>query len=272
MYLRFCIEFRASLERPLTAPGIHLYFQFKTAVVGVDPIRPRIGPYSNMHRVFLGLTLLCICVAAHALKSAAPAETSIEGRWVVNRTLSDDGEALLALRIEAAMKEERRMEEQRRRRLRDDPRVWEPEFTPPERTPQHIAAMEERQRRQQQMLGLTQQLDIQQVDFGAQLTIASDFETRRLDAGARSQVSLPEGQLADATSGWDGEWFVIERSARSGPRITEKLRRLKKTDQLEQLVTIRGSSMLSGLKVRRVFDRAPADVPIKRDDGAGPPK
>ena len=53
---------------------------------------------------------------------------------------------------------------------------------------------------------------------------------------------------------------MIERSARDGPRVTEKYRRLKKTDQLEMLVTIRGDSSLAGMKLRRVFDRAPAEA------------
>jgi hypothetical protein len=222
-----------------------------------------VDPLFNMRRALLALTLLYIAVAANALTITAPADASLEGRWVVNRVLSDDGEALLARRMEEVMKEERRLEEQRRRRLGNDPTAWEPEFTPPERTPQYMAAMAERERDRRQMLGLTEHLEITQVVLGAKLTISSDFETRRLDAGSRSQVSLPEGQLADASSGWDREWFVIERSARSGPRITEKYRLLKKTDQLEQLVTIKGESMLSGLKVHRVFDRAAAAADVK---------
>ncbi len=206
------------------------------------------------------MVLLIVTANVHALKSVPPTDTNLAGRWIVNAAQSDDGEALLAKRREKQMQEMRREEERRRRRLEQDPFAWEPEFTPPERTPQRIAEMEERERRTHQMLGLTKSLQIEQDERGARLTITSDFETRRLDAGSRSQVSLPQGQLADAEYGWEGEWFVIERASRGGPRITEKYRRLKKTDQLELLVTIKGSSFLAGMKVRRIFDRAPAEA------------
>lgn len=224
-----------------------------------------------MYRLLLAVALLIAATSAHALRNASPPDMSLAGRWTVNIAASDDGEAMLAKRREEQMKEMRRDEERRRRRMQQDPFAWEPEFTPPERTPQRIAEMEERERRTHQMLGLTKSLEIEQDERGSKLTITSDFETRRLDAGSSSQVSLPQGQLADAEYGWDGEWFVIERSARNGPRITEKYRRLKKTDQLELLVTIKGDTSLSGMKVRRVFDRAPAEARVTpSEDVMGP--
>jgi hypothetical protein len=172
---------------------------------------------------------------------------------------------MLAKRREEQMKQMRREEERHRRRMRNDPFAWEPEFTPPERTPQRAAALAERERRTRQMLGMTKFLEIEQDELGARLTIRSEFETRRLEAGSRSQVSLPQGQLADAECGWDGEWFVIDRDADDGPRIVEKFRLLKKTDQLESLVTIRGDSMLAGMKLRRVFDRVSAEARVAPD-------
>jgi hypothetical protein len=75
--------------------------------------------------------------------------------------------------------------------------------------------------------------------------------------------------LADLKTGWDKDWFVVERSSRDGPRITEKYRRLKNSDQLEALVTIKGDSMLSGLKLRRVFDRVVGEAP-PLNPSAGP--
>lgn len=218
-----------------------------------------------MLRCLVLLVLLSTSLAANALESVAPAEVTLKGRWSVNTALSDDGEAMLARRREDQMKRMQRDEERRRRQMRNDPFAWEPEFAPPERTPQNMAAMEERERRTRQMLGLTKFLEIDQDERGSRLTITSEYETRRLDAGSRSQVSLPQGQLADAQNGWDGEWFVIERAARDGPRVTEKYRRLKKTDQLEMLVTIKGESTLSGMKLRRVFDRAPAEARVTPD-------
>lgn len=218
-----------------------------------------------MLRCFVILALLGASLPANALKSVAPREVTLEGRWTVNVELSDDGEAMLARRREEQMRRMQREEERRRRRMQNDPFAWEPEFSMPARTPQNVARMEERERRTRQMLGLTRFLTIEQDERGSRLTITSDFETRRLDAGSRSQVSLPQGQLADAEYGWDGEWFVIERKARGGPRIDERYRRLEKTDQLEMRVTIRGDSALSGMKLRRIFDRASAEARVQQE-------
>lgn len=222
-----------------------------------------------MQRLALCALLLLTSTAVLAWKNVAPADVTIEGRWVVNGSQSDDAEAWLAKRREEDMTRMRRFEAERKRRMESDPFAWEPEFTPPERTPQNRMMMEERERAVRQMMGATRFLNIKQTDNGARLELVSEFDTRRYDAGAETQVSLPQGQLADSTSGWDGEWFVIERSARQGPRITEKYRLLKKTDQLEAQITIKGNSMLSGLKLRRVFDRGEVDTtPI--DPAAGP--
>ena len=220
-----------------------------------------------MRRTLLALCLLCTAISGYALESVAPGDVSVDGRWAVNLAASDDGEALLARRMEDEMKDQRRYEERRRKRMENDPFAWEPEFSPPERTPQYQLRMEERDRAVRQMLGMTKFLNIKQGERGAKVEIVSEFETRRLDAGSRSQVSLPQGQLADARSGWEGEWFVIERNSRDGPRISERYRRLKKTDQLEALIQIKGDSMLAGMKVRRVFDRAAASAPMNPATG-----
>jgi hypothetical protein len=80
-------------------------------------------------------------------------------------------------------------------------------------------------------------------------------DSRRFEAGSRSQVSMPQGELADSDVGWDGEWFVIERRASRGPRVIEKYRWLKKTDQLESRLAWSGDSPLAGIKVKRIYDR-----------------
>ena len=221
-------------------------------------------------RYSLAFLLMTLATSpALALKTTAPAEASIDGRWTVNVQASEDGEALLAKRMQEIGREQRRLEERHRRRMQNDPFAWEPEFTPPADTPQFRARMEERDRSVRRMLGMTKFLDIKQSADGSKVDLQSEFETRRYNTGQRTQVSLPQGQLADSKSGWDGEWFVIERDANDGPRITEKFRRLKKTDQLEALVTIKGDSMLSGLKLRQIFDRS-TEQPKPRDPNAGP--
>jgi hypothetical protein len=209
-----------------------------------------------MQRVLSALMLWCAATHAFAANAVAPADVTIEGRWSVNAAQSDDGEALLTKRMEEIRKEQQRFEERRRRRMQDDPFAWEPEFTPPENTPQFRARMEERDRAIRQTLGMTKFLNIKQSNGGEKVEIVSEFETRRLNAGGRSQVSLPQGQLADLRPAWEKDVFVIDRSSRGGPRIIERYKFLKKTNQLEVLTQVKGNSMLSGMKLRRVFDRA----------------
>jgi hypothetical protein len=221
-----------------------------------------------MRSVVLGLLMLFASLPLQARDAVAPKDVTLGGRWVVNAAASDDGEALLAKRMEEIAKEQRRFEERHRRRMDNDPFAWEPEFTPPADTPQFRARMEERDRGIRQTLGMTKFLNIKQGERGTKLEVVSEFDTRRLDSGSRSQVSLPQGQLADLRAGWDRDAFVIERHSRDGPRISERYRWLKKTDQLEVLTQIKGDSMLSGMKLRRVFDRAPE--PVARDPALGP--
>lgn len=117
------------------------------------------------------------------------------------------------------------------------------------------------QRRQQEnfrkMLAITGWLEIRQ--SGTKVEIVSDVESRRFEAGSRTHVSMPEGQLAEQRVGWDGDWFVIERRVRGGPRITEKYRVLEKTSQLEYLLTVGGDTELEGIKLKRIFDRSTAE-------------
>lgn len=212
-----------------------------------------------MRRVWLGLLLWCAAANALALSVVAPEGVTLEGHWSANVALSDDGEAQLTKRMEEIRKDQKRYEERMRKRMESNPFAWEPEFTPPADTPQFRARMEERDRAIRNMLGLTKSLNIKQTSGGAKVEIASEFGTRRLDSGSRSQATLPQGQLADVKPGWERDVFVIERVARDGPRITEHYRLLKKTDQLEVLTLIKGDSMLAGIKLRRVFDRAPSE-------------
>lgn len=210
--------------------------------------------------LFAAATLLSATLAL-ALSETSKPGIDISGRWSINHTLSDDAEALLARREQEQMDEMRRMQEKRRGRTPleqlDEEMVAPPPFDP-HRSRDRRAAREAELRR---MLGITKVLEISQPASGATVTLQSDDESRKFESGERSQVSMPEGQLADLNAGWDGEWFVIDRRVSRGPRVTEKYRRLKKTDQLESIIAWYGDSMLSGIKVHRIFDRAAGTAP-----------
>lgn len=218
--------------------------------------------------------LLAVSAAALAYDAYPRRATNLEGRWILNARQSDDAEALLEERVaEERERYRREMERYRRSRARN-------EGVPPIGTegvdvPPATRAARERMRRREQremelykrMLNVTPWLRIAQQ--GTRIEIASAMETRQFDAGSESQISMPEGQLADLEVGWDGDWFVIQRKVSRGPSALERFRLLKKTNQLEYQMSWRGDTDLAGMSVRRIFDRATAEEPV-RDPSVGP--
>ena len=206
-----------------------------------------------------------------ALKATAPTGVDLTGYWRLNTALSDDAEKLLQQRID---QERRERERWMQRQGIEDPLGIPPiegagdapqaGTSPPERRPARSRNRQLQQMRD--MLGITDTLSITQ--SGSKVQIQTEYDTRSLEAGTRSQVSLPQGELADSRVGWDGMWFVIDRRSR-GPRVLEKYRCNKKTDQLESLLVWSGDSPLAGIKVRRVFDRM-KEPPPKPDPERGP--
>lgn len=185
----------------------------------------------------------------------------LTGSWVLNAASSDDPEAMLAKR---QAKEQGEYERARRRAQASRPAGMPPPIDV------HAPRRELRpwQRRHQEnlrrMLAVSPTLEIKQLE-PTRLEIVSDVESRRVEAGSHTQVSMPEGQLADSWVGWDGKWFVIERRVRRGPRVMEKFR-LTKTGQLEYFMHWSGDSELAGMKIRRFFDRRTGPVPAPNPD------
>jgi hypothetical protein len=118
------------------------------------------------------------------------------------------------------------------------------------------------------MLAISDTLTIRQE--GSTVELLSAVESRRVVAGSRTQVSMPEGELADSEVGWDGQWFVIDRDVSRGPRVVEKFRLLPKTGQLEYQMKWSGDSELRGMKIHRIFDRSTQAPPPPADPAAGP--
>ncbi|MBB6092534.1 hypothetical protein HNQ60_001412 [Povalibacter uvarum] len=213
-----------------------------------------------------------------AYKGAAPAGVDLTGHWKINAALSDDAEALLQERLA----DERKQREKWLRRAREIdplgiPPIGMPLPPPPSEdaeqqpTPPPQPQMQRARNRfvdeLRRMLNISDTMSITQA--GTKIDIVSAVDARRFDAGTQSQVSMPQGALADSDVGWDGQWFVIERRARGGPRVTEKYRWLKKTDQIESVLAWGGDTILSGIKVRRIYDRMSAPPPAP-DPESGP--
>lgn len=215
-------------------------------------------PGSSILRCLLATSLSVFAWApAHADYDAKPSrDIDLSGHWVLNDRLSEDAEAMLARRLE--------QERGRLKQRREFEQAWTPGAPPPiDPDPAAEASRDRSSQRPWQkrrddnlrrMLGITQALTIRQ--SGRRIEIESAQEARRFEAGTRSQVSMPQGQLADARVGWKGQWFVVDRRVKRGPGAVEKFRLLSKTDQLEYQMAWSGDTELSGMKVRRIFDRA----------------
>lgn len=220
--------------------------------------------------LFVGL--LSVAETGHAYSASSSRAGDLSGYWRLNVAESDDADAMLQERLD---KERKREERWARRVQEQDPAGLPPLDGSAPNAERHAGPTGQppssrRNRRHEplrRMLGQTQTLEITQT--GSRLQIVSDVETRRFDAGSRSQVSMPEGELADSEVGWDGEWFVIDRRVRRGPRVQERFRLIKKTGQLEYRIAWSGDHLLAGIKVRRVFDRA-VKVIVPSDPALGP--
>jgi hypothetical protein len=219
------------------------------------------------------LFFVCSCCAAlsvAALDAVPSRAVDLSGSWKLNTALSDDAEHMLE---EQQRKERERYMRWRRQQEQAYPPGAPPPIdlegpaTPREPSPARRASMKRRQENLYKMLAISETLSIRQ--DGSTLDIRSAVESRRVVAGSRTQVSLPEGELADSNVGWDGQWFVIDRNVRHGPRVVERFRLLPKTGQLEYEMRWSGESEIAGMKIRRVFDRITV-APLPADPAAGP--
>lgn len=214
--------------------------------------------------------MLCLWSALAWSDYAAVPKRPIDltGSWILNAAVSDDPEAMLAKR---QAEERERFDRMRRREEESRPRGMPPpidvDAPPPDAGNRRRGPRPWQQQRAEnlrRMLAVSPTLDIKQL-APTRFEMVTAVESRRLEAGSHTQVSMPEGQLADSRVGWDGEWFVIERRVRGGPRAEEKFR-LTKTGQLEYQMKWSGDSELAGMKVRRLYDRRTGPETVSNPD------
>jgi hypothetical protein len=221
-------------------------------------------------RCLLFVCSCCAAFAAAALDAVPPRGVDLSGSWKLNTALSDDAEHMLE-ELQRRQREQymkwRRAQERSYPSNAPPPIDIEGTATPRGPSPSRRASIKRHQEILQTMLAISDTLVIHQE--GSTFDILSAVESRRVVAGSRTQVSLPEGELADSRVGWDGQWFVIDRSASHGPRVVEKYRLLPKTGQLEYEMKWSGDTEIAGMKIRRVFDRVTA-APPPADPAAGP--
>lgn len=225
----------------------------------------------SLCRTYSLILFMFVAFEAAAFDAFPKRATSLAGDWTLNHAQSDDAELILSERLEREREHLRKQMERWRARQRTIPPIGEEGVDVPAATREARERVRRRREREEalyrRMLNISPTLRIEQ--DGRRIEITSAVETRRFDAGSRSQISMPEGQLADLRVGWNGEWFVIERKTRNGPNVLERFRLLKKTDQLEYQMSWRGETELAGIKVRRIFDRRKGALP-PRDPSVGP--
>nr|MBO2489988.1 hypothetical protein [Gammaproteobacteria bacterium] len=217
------------------------------------------------------LLLFVLAVVEAAAYDALPSRAvDLSGHWVLNHAQSDNVERMLSERL---ARERERWRRQMERWHGGDGVLSQLDRDSLDAQTTRAARERAQRRRERElalyrrMLNISPTLRIEQ--DGRRIEIASAVETRRFEAGSRSQVSMPEGQLADLRAGWNGESFVIERKTRNGPSVVERFRLLRKTGQLEYQMTWRGQTELAGMKVRRIFDRREGAV-APREPSVGP--
>lgn len=221
------------------------------------------------YRSFCTVVLSLWATLALADFDAAPKRPiDITGFWVLSSAGSDDPEAMLA---ERQAKEQAEFDRWRRREEQSRPQGMPPPIDVDAPRPQAENRrrgprpwQREHQENLRRMLAVSATLEIKQLE-PTRFEIVSAVDSRRVQAGSHTQVSMPEGELADSEVGWDGEWFVIERRTRRGPRAVEKFR-LTKTGQLEYFMQWSGDSELAGMKIRRFFDRRTGPAPASNPD------
>lgn len=214
--------------------------------------------------------MLCLWSALALADFAAVPKRPVDitGFWELDVAASDDPEAMLA---ERQAEERERFERMRRREEQSRPPGMPPPIDVDARPGRDAGKrggprpwQRQRQENLRRMLAVSATLQIRQLE-PTRFEMISAVESRRLEAGSHTQVSMPEGQLADSRVGWDGEWFVIDRRVRGGPRALEKFR-LTKTGQLEYQMNWSGDSELAGMKIRRFYERRSGPAPAADPD------
>jgi hypothetical protein len=223
-------------------------------------------------RLLLFVCSCCAAFAATALDAVPKHPVDLSGSWKLNAALSDDAEHMLE-ELQRRQREEymkwRRAQERAYPSNAPPPIDVEGSGPPRGPSPSRRASIKRHQEMLQQMLAISDTLVIHQE--GTTFDLLSAVDSRRVVAGSRTQVSMPGGELADSKVGWDGQWFVIDRSARQGPHALERFRLVPKTGQLEYEMKWSGDTEIAGMKIKRVFDRVTV-TPLPADPAAGPVK
>jgi hypothetical protein len=88
------------------------------------------------------------------------------------------------------------------------------------------------------------------------LTVRTFDETSTCKPAETAKVPMPNGELAERRCGWQGAAFVIELKSPDGVTRVNRYELRKNDQQLVVISEIKGGrGQLSGLHIRRIYDR-----------------
>jgi hypothetical protein len=200
----------------------------------------------NFHAALIGATLLTSSVACAGLNSTAPADVDLGGTWTLNRDASDDQRAALG---------ERKLHIERREAPSESGSISG--GGPPGAGRMSDADLESMHEQMMQRLASAERIDIEQRTDA--MTLKTDARTVSCGTTETTQVSTPDGGVADRQCGWDGNAFVIELKSPDG--VTQRDSYTLTGDGKQLIVTTKlesggGDAPAMSMVTRRVYDRA----------------
>jgi hypothetical protein len=213
-------------------------------------IRPS-PPQRKFHVAIIGAALLTSSVACAEFKSTAPADVNLAGTWKLNHELSDAPPKVLKERRAGTSEGEGGT-------LSTSGGVGFPDAGGPSTQVAGRAAGGDREGKRGQMmhrLEIAEQIDIEQRNDA--MTLTSDASTASCDTTETTQVSTPDGGVADRRCGWDGNAFVIELKSPHGFTQRDSYTLSDDGKQLIMTTELKGGPMQAPT-IKRVYDRAEA--------------
>jgi hypothetical protein len=208
-----------------------------------------IRPNSSQLRSYasiIGATLLTSSVACAGLKSTAPADVDLGGTWTFNHDASDEQRGVLG---GGQLHMERRDAPSGSGSISGG--------SPPRAGRMSDGDLESMHEQMKQRLASAERIEIEQ--RADDMTLKTDAGAVTCDTTETTQVSTPEGGVADRQCGWDGNAFVVELKSPDG--VTQRDSYTLADDGKQLIVTTKldrggGDAPAMSMVTRRVYDRA----------------
>ena len=187
------------------------------------------------------LSLMFCSLAFASLKSTAPKDVDLSGRWKLNPALSEDPHAAIEM-AEAEIKEKRAKNNKGGGKMSKKARADE----------EAASRFEGMQESLEDALTTPEEFAIQQEPEAFVLVLPEATDTCKTKV--TGQVSTPGGGKADRQCGWDKRTFVIEVKPKKGPVYSARYELDTEKDRLIVTSLLKGER-LPEIQVKRVYER-----------------